>query len=99
MAVPSSGTISLFGIAKELELNDFNSSVPVPTYTPIYNGPPFPLAEMSKGDGGFDTINTANPATDRPDGLIPHSMSEFYSYDHDAIQTFDLYLADDLKSS
>ena len=48
----------------------------------------FRWQDMSKGDGGFDSINTANPATDRPDGSTPHSMSEFYSYDHDATQTF-----------
>ena len=98
MAVPSSGTISLFGIAKELELNDFNSSVPVPTYTPIYNGPPFPLADMSTGAGGFDSINTENASTDRPDGSTPHAMSEFYSYDHDAAPVavaYNVYLAED----
>tara|TARA_A100001201_G_C4004689_1_gene175669 strand:- start:23 stop:658 length:636 start_codon:yes stop_codon:yes gene_type:complete len=30
------------------------------------------------------TINTANAASDRPDEVAPHAMSEFYSYDHDA---------------
>ena len=34
--------------------------------------------------GSFATINTANAASDRPDGEPPHSMSEFYSYDHSA---------------
>jgi len=34
-------------------------------------------------DGTFVTINTANPAANRPDGSAPHAMSEFYSYDHD----------------
>lgn len=34
-------------------------------------------------DGTFVTINTANPAANRPDGVAPHAMSEFYSYDHD----------------
>ena len=95
MAVPGSGTISLFGIAKELEINNYANTIPVPVYGGIYNCPPFPLADMSTGAGGFDAINTANPATDRPDGSTPHSMSEFYSYDHDATLTFDLYLADD----
>ena len=32
--------------------------------------------------GGFGTINTANPAANRPDGIVPHAMSEWYSYDH-----------------
>ena len=35
-------------------------------------------------DGTIATINTANDASDRPDGSAPHAMSEFYSYDHDA---------------
>jgi len=34
-------------------------------------------------DGTFVTINTVNPAANRPDGVAPHAMSEFYSYDHD----------------
>ena len=98
MAVPSSGEISLFGIAKELELDTYSSSIPLPTYTSFYQGPPFPLSDMSTGGGGFDTINTNNPATDRPDGSTPHAMSEFYSYDHDAAEpneTYTVHLADD----
>ena len=96
MAVPSSGTISLFGIAKELELDNYSSSIPVPTYSPIYNGPPFPLADMSTGGGGFDSINTDSSA--KPDGSTPHAMSEFYSYDHDAAPAavaYNVYLAED----
>ena len=34
-------------------------------------------------DGTFVTINTVNPAANRPDQSAPHAMSEFYSYDHD----------------
>ena len=40
------------------------------------------LEEVS--DGTVDTINTVNASADRPDGSAPHSMSEFYSYNHDA---------------
>ena len=36
-------------------------------------------------DGTVATINTVNDSADRPDGSAPHSMSEFYSYDHDAV--------------
>ena len=32
--------------------------------------------------GAYGTINTANPAANRPDGIVPHDMSEWYSYDH-----------------
>ena len=35
-------------------------------------------------DGTVATINTANASANRPDGSAPHSMSEFYSYNHDA---------------
>jgi len=34
--------------------------------------------------GGIATINTNNDSANRPDGMAPHSMTEFYSYDHDA---------------
>lgn len=36
-------------------------------------------------DGTVATINTVNASGDRPDGSAPHSMTEFYSYDHDAV--------------
>ena len=35
-------------------------------------------------NGTVATINTANASADRPDGSAPHSMSEFYSYNHSA---------------
>ena len=38
-------------------------------------------------DGTVATINTNNASDDRPDGSAPHSMSEFYSYDHDLAGT------------
>jgi len=38
-------------------------------------------------DGTVATINTANASADRPDGAAPHSMTEFYSYDHDLVTT------------
>ena len=33
--------------------------------------------------GTYGTINTGNASADRPDGTAPHSLSEFYNYDHD----------------
>ena len=77
MAVPSSGEISLQRLSKEL-LNDdylaggaFNTNVS--------------LTEMSTFTGSFsgESLNTNNATADRPDGSTPHSVSEFYSYDHD----------------
>ena len=82
MAVPSSGTITLFGIAKELELNNYSNTIPIGTYQQYYSTP-ISLKNMSTGAGGFDPINTANSSANRPNGSTPHSMAEFYSYDHD----------------
>jgi hypothetical protein len=73
MAVPASGAISMIGIRREIGNNNYNGSV---GYTNVS------LTAMSLGSNG--TINTANASTDRPNGSTPHSMSEFYSYDHDA---------------
>lgn len=82
MAAPSTGSISLYGIAKELELNNYYNTVPISTYNSYY-ATPISLKNMSTGAGGFDPINTGNPSTQRPDGLAPHSMDEFRGYDHD----------------
>ena len=72
MAVPASGQISLRGIRDEIGTNNYNGSV---GYTNIS------LHTMSTGGNG--TINTANSAFNRPDGSVPHNITEFYSYDHD----------------
>ena len=72
MAVPSSGVLSLFGIANEIDDEDYTSD--------SFQGP-ISLEHFSTG--GEATINTANASDDRPDGNTPHSMSEWYAYDHD----------------
>ena len=75
MAVPSSGSLSLFGIYKELTTN---------TYTTTYDGAnniSIRLASI----GTYGTININNAAADRPNGSPPHAMSEFYNYDHDIV--------------
>tara|TARA_R100000005_G_C4949149_1_gene170421 strand:- start:382 stop:870 length:489 start_codon:yes stop_codon:yes gene_type:complete len=72
MAVPSSGSLSMLGIRRELGTNNYSSTT---TYSNIS------LQTMSNGGNG--TINTANASSDRPDGSAPHSMAEFYAYDHD----------------
>ena len=73
MAVPSSGAISMIGIRREIGNNNYSATN---GYLSIS------LTSMSTGVNG--TINTANASADRPNGSAPHSMSEFYSYDHDA---------------
>ena len=35
-------------------------------------------------DGTVDTINTNNDIGNRPNGSAPHSMDEWYNYNHDA---------------
>jgi hypothetical protein len=72
MAVPSSGAISMIGIRREIGQNNYSGTG---GYLAIS------LASMSTGVNG--TINTGNTAANRPNGSAPHSMSEFYSYDHD----------------
>ena len=95
MAVPSSGQLSLFSIAKEIELNDYTSTIPYPTYQGISPyAHPISLTNMSTGAGGFAAINTNS--TDRPDGSTPHAMSEFYGYDQNAsFPGYQVYGADD----
>ena len=72
MAVPSSGALSLFGIANEIDDGD---------YTSDSFQDPISLEHFSTG--GEATINTANASDDRPDGSAPHSMSEWYAYEHE----------------
>ena len=85
MAVPFSGSaaISLEGIAAELLINDYSdpSSVKPGSLLNIS------LKDASTGAGTFvaKPINTAhNNTLVRPDGSVPHKMSEFQGYDHDS---------------
>ena len=70
-----------------MEISNYNNTIPQPigsgtTYATFY-AMPISLKNMSTGAGGFDSINTANSSSNRPDGSTPHSMGEFYAYDHD----------------
>ena len=76
MAVPSSGSLSLLGIQREIFNNNYSASN---SHSDIS------LTDLS--EGADEEINTANAASDRPDGNTPHSMSEFYNYDHDLVAT------------
>ena len=73
MAVPGSGQLSLNSIYNELDDNNYSGGTTNSNVS---------LEDLS--DGTVDTINTDNSAANRPNGSIPHQMSEFYSYDHDA---------------
>ena len=81
MAVPSSGSLSLFGIAKEVKLSNYNNTIPPTTF--VQYQATISLGQMSTSGGNYPDINTSNPSSDRPDGSTPHKMSEFYAYDQD----------------
>jgi hypothetical protein len=66
MALAASGQISISQINTELGRTSTTANTS--------------LTQCSDGTNG--TINTANAAADRPNTTAPHSMSEFYSYNH-----------------
>ena len=73
MAVPASGNpLSLRSIMDELSNSNYSG-------TTVFTN----ISLRGLSDGTVATINTSNDAADRPDGSAPHSMREFYSYDHD----------------
>ena len=79
MAVPASGNpLSMGQLFQELDSNyytDFDSG--------DFDQEDVSLTSLS--DGTVATINVnGNISSFRPDGSVPHSMSEFYQYDHDA---------------
>jgi len=76
MAVPSSGAISLLGIKRELVTNNYASG---------NIGSPSNISLKECSDGTVATINTDNDVSNRPNGSAPHSMAEFYSYNHDEV--------------
>ena len=78
MALQSSGTqILMSEIWNEIDSND-------PTADSHGSNENIKLSELS--DGTYDTISRGNLPANRPNTVAPHSMSEFYSYDHDATE-------------
>jgi hypothetical protein len=82
MAVPSSGEISLLKIQREIFNNDYNASN---SHTNVV------LSDLSTGqdedintDGWLAPTNTSGQ-TGANIASQPHSMSEFYGYDHDFV--------------
>ena len=85
MAVPFSGSapISMSGIAAELFVNDYSNVAGIKAGS-LLN---ISLEDSSTGAGAFvaKPINTThNNTLVRPDGSVPHKMSEFQGYDHDS---------------
>ena len=82
MAVPSSGELSLLKIQREIFNNDYDASN---SHTDVI------LADLSTGqdedintDGWLSDDNTSGQ-TGANIASQPHSMSEFYGYDHDHV--------------
>ena len=78
MAVPANGPFSIGDIWREASYNNPYS----------LQGPPYaesaPRSLAALSNPFPDYINTNNPASNRPDRVAPHAMSEFRGYDQDA---------------
>ena len=84
MAVPSSGTISLWGLAKEKTHDNYANGVPIGTWQQYY----FPNASLKDATtGAGDYEGTNQNSSSRPDGSSPYGMAEWHGYDHDATVT------------
>ena len=71
--VPSLGALSMRGLAREKQFDDYSStSTP---YTPIS------LLDLAETFVNFDGTNTNG--VNYPNSTKPHAMSEWYGYDHD----------------
>jgi|14BtaG_2_1085337.scaffolds.fasta_scaffold40936_2 hypothetical protein len=81
MAVPSSGTLSLWGLAKEKTHDNYSNGVPIATWQSNYFAN-VSLSDATTGAGNYDGTN--QNSSSKPDGSAPHKMSEWYGYDHDA---------------
>jgi hypothetical protein len=77
MAVPSSGTLTMLGLARERKYSSYVSTGIIPY--------PILMTDLINGGGlnAFLPLNTNSPS--KPNTSIPHSMSEWYSYDQDYV--------------
>ena len=83
MALQASGTITVDDIYTELGNSNIASAGGV--------------SLRSLEDGSFGTINQNSKST--PNGVSPHSMSEWYSYDHGAGVSLTLFNASSVQST
>ena len=81
MAVPSSGELSMLGLANEKYEDDYTAgeSLGAISMYDLINGGD---TNGSGAQGGYEVTNTNSSSY--PDTTTPHRMSEWYSYDHDA---------------
>lgn len=93
MAMPATGSLSLFSAGKEVVIGA--REAPIPDSTVLQNFPNgISLTEISTGTGAAsdDPINWRSSvlADARPDEIAPHALSEFYAYDDDFIYTLNI---------
>jgi hypothetical protein len=74
MAVPSSGSLSMRGLAREKIFDDYGGNG-------VTNND-ISLQALAIGGLPYDPTNTNSPSY--PNATAPHGMGEWYSYDHDA---------------
>lgn len=85
MAVPSSGSLSLRRIAAEKVFDNYNITLDGFAQGTLGTTSLTDVSTSGNSNGStpsFDATNTNSSSY--PNGTTPHSMSEFYSYDHDA---------------
>jgi len=92
MACPSSGEITLRGLAREKDFDNYGSgSIPTGNSEAV-DATVISLKDVSTSGYShsthveFEATNTASASY--PDGSTPYAMSEFYSYDHDAVALY-----------
>ena len=97
MAVPSSGTLSLIGLMREKQNDDYTDTTAVAGQQG--NSPGSISLESCATSGNnhgpqvvMEATNTSSPS--HPNGTTPHAMSEFYSYDHDVAASTTSYKTD-----
>jgi hypothetical protein len=101
MAVPSSGSISLLGICREKQNDDYTDTTAIQGGQGgnVVGGNGTISLESCATSGSnhgpqvvMEATNTSSPSY--PNGTTPHAMSEFYSYDHDYAASTTSYRTD-----
>ena len=93
MAVPSSGALSMEGLHKEKTIDNYSGPGVAPIHVSLYD---LVNGGNTNGSGvSYDVTNTQS--TESPNTTVPHEMSEWYSYDHDAVKRSDMRLKTDVS--
>jgi len=88
MAVPSSGTLSLLGLAREKQNDDYTNTTAMAAQNGTTPGAVSLESCATSGNNKsgqvvMESTNFSSPSY--PNVTTPHAMSEFYSYDHDFV--------------